>query len=116
MRRRVGSAEWTEKHRSKKIHEIYVFYSPHNEISRPQADHKFDPLEGSMSTSSYMMLAKDQIARRGESCWCNGCLCARGRVNMTSSDSKLICDNCTHRNKPVWMQQTIRDLGTGRLF
>jgi hypothetical protein len=113
LRKRVGSAEWTEAHKDKHIHEIYVFYSPHNEIHRPRADHKFDPLDGAKSSFSYMMLAKDQIARRGETCWCNGCLCAHGRSNMTSSGDKLICDQCTHRNKPAWTQQTVKDHGTG---
>ena len=32
---------------------------------------------------------------------------------MLSSGNKLICPGCTHRDKPVWVQQTARDLGTG---
>ena len=60
-----------------------------------------------------MMLAKDQIARRERTCWCSSCLGARGRVNMTSAGNKLICDTCTHRDKPPWAQQMARDLGTG---
>lgn len=26
---------------------------------------------------------------------------------------KLICPSCTHRDKPVWVQQVVKDLGTG---
>lgn len=113
LRKRVGSTEWTQAHKDKHIHEIIVFYSPHDEIQRPRVDHKFDSLDGSKSSFSYMMLAQDQIARRTRSCWCNGCLCARGRINMTCSGDKLICDECTHRDAPVWTQQTVKDLGTG---
>ena len=32
---------------------------------------------------------------------------------MRSSGSKLICEGCTHKDKPAWEQQTIRDLGVG---
>ena len=60
-----------------------------------------------------MMLAKDQLARRESTCWCEGCFGARGRLNMTSSRDKLICPSCTHRDKPVWVQQVVKDLGTG---
>ena len=78
-----------------------------------RADHKFDPLDGARSSFSYMMLAKDQFARRERSCWCSGCFAARGRTNMTSDGNKLICGACTHPDKPSWVQQTVRDLGTG---
>ena len=61
-----------------------------------------------------MMLAKDQIARRGRSCYCEGCFRARGRTNMTSAGDKLICEACTHRDKPVWTQQTVRDQGAAQ--
>ena len=32
---------------------------------------------------------------------------------MTSSGNKLICPGCKHRDKPEWVQQTAKDLGTG---
>lgn len=32
---------------------------------------------------------------------------------MTSSGNKLICPGCMHCDKPEWVQQTARDLGTG---
>ena len=78
-----------------------------------RVEHAWDPLTGSMSSFSYMMLAKDQLARRESTCWCEGCFGARGRLNMTSSRDKLICPSCTHRDKPVWVQQVVKDLGTG---
>ena len=31
----------------------------------------------------------------------------------TSDGASLICDECEHRDKPVWAQQEVRDLGTG---
>ena len=60
-----------------------------------------------------MALAKDQIAGRGRSCFCDGCFRARGRSNMTSAGDQLVCDACTHRDKPAWTQQTVKDLGPG---
>ena len=110
---RFATDEWKEKHKDKHINEIIISFSPHNEIARPRVDHKFDSLDGSKSSYSYMMLAKDQIARRGRSCYCEGCFRARGRTNMTSAGDKLICEACTHRDKPVWTQQTVRDQGVG---
>ena len=82
-------------------------------IPHRRADHTYDPLDGARSSQSYIMLSPDQIARRGLSCWCEGCFGARGRTNMLSSGNKLICQGCTHRDKPSWVQQTARDLGTG---
>ena len=35
LQARVGSAEWAAAHADKSIQEIVVFYSPHNEITRP---------------------------------------------------------------------------------
>lgn len=35
LRKRVGTAEWTEAHKGKSIHEIVVFYLPHTDINRP---------------------------------------------------------------------------------
>ena len=66
-----------------------------------------------MALTRVRRLSPDQIARRGQSCWCEACFGARGRSNMTSSGNKLICPGCMHRDKPEWVQQTARDLGTG---
>ena len=35
LRARVGTAEWSEAHKDKSIHEIVVFYTPHSDINRP---------------------------------------------------------------------------------
>lgn len=113
LRARFATAKWMEKHQDKHINEMVVYYAPHEEIHRPRADHTYDSLEGSMSTYSYLMLAKNQIARRGRTCWCEGCFRARGRTNMRSAGATLICDDCSHVDKPEWVQQTVRDLGTG---
>lgn len=113
LRKRVGSVEWMEAHKDKHINEIVVFYAPHQEIQRPRVDHKFESLVGAANSYSYMMLAPDQIARRERSCWCMGCVAACGRGNMSSSGTYLVCEECTHRDKLVWVQQTVKDLGTG---
>lgn len=113
LRARFSTEEWRAKHASKHINEILIFYTPHNEINRPRADPTFDSLDGARSTYSYMMLAKDQLARRERACWCINCLRAEGRSNMTSSGDKLVCEGCLHPDQPVWVQLTVRNLGTG---
>ena len=35
LRNRVGTVEWMEAHADKSIHEILIFYTPHDEINRP---------------------------------------------------------------------------------
>ncbi|KAL3919436.1 MAG: hypothetical protein SGPRY_005631, partial [Prymnesium sp.] len=75
LRARFSTAEWREAHKNKHIHEIIIFYSPHQEITRPRGDNNFDALD---------------------------------------AGNELICDRCIHRdNKPAWIQQTVRNLGTG---
>lgn len=113
LRSRFSTAEWRDAHKDKHIHEIVVFYSPHQDIHRPRGDNNFDSLDGAKSSFSYMMLTKDQVARRERSCWCMGCMRAEGRINMQSMGDKLVCAECTHRDKPIWTQQTIRNLGSG---
>lgn len=113
LRARFSTLEWREAHKDKHIKEIFIFYTPHEEINRPRAAHAFDSLDGAQSSFSYMMLAEDQIARREHTCWCMGCFCALGRLNMTSRGDKLICDDCEHPDKSEWAQQIVRDLGTG---
>lgn len=114
LRAKFSTPEWREAHADKHVHEIVIFYtSPHEEIDRPRVEHTFDSLDGARSCYSYMMLAKDQIARRERSCWCISCSQAEGRSNMISEGDKLKCVGCTHPDAPTWVQQTVRDLGTG---
>lgn len=113
LRARFMTAEWMRKHQDKHINEMVIFYAHHDEIERPRVEHTFDSLVGSMSSCSYMMLARDQIARRTRSCWCYACLGARGRQNMLSVGDKLVMEHCSHADKPEWVQQAVRDQGTG---
>ena len=40
LRARFATDEWKEKHKDKHVNEIIIFYSPHEDIKRPRADHK----------------------------------------------------------------------------
>lgn len=111
LRRRFETEAWREKHKHMPINEIKVTYSNHEDINRPVVEHEFDPLNGKLSTYSYMMLAEDQIAARRRSCWCGACIRARGRVNMRSEGSLLHAEGCT--SAIPWEQQVVQDKGTG---
>lgn len=113
LRARFSTREWREAHQHKAIHEILIFYAPHQDITRPRGGCTFDSLEGARSSFSYLMLAKDQICRRERSCWCGGCVRAKGRTTLRSFGDQLRCEECVHRDKPDWIQQTVRNLGTG---
>ena len=96
LRKRFQTEEWMAAHVDKSIHEIVVTYSQHNEITeRPRVEHEFTPLTGKMTSYSYMMLARDQIARRRRSCWCEGCFHQLGRDTLRSAGyATLVCDEC----------------------
>ena len=79
-----------------------------------------------MSSYSYMLLARDQIARRRRSCWCEGCFHQLGRDTLRSAGyATLVCDECesnkvyetlgvTESERPsTWHEQEAKDLGTG---
>ena len=127
LRKRFQTDEWIAAHVNKAIHEIVVTYSQHNEITeRPTVEHEFTPLTGKMSSFSYMALARDQIARRERSCFCEGCFHQLGRATLRSSGyATLVCDECesdkayaalgmSERERPsTWHEQEAKDLGTG---
>ena len=127
LSRRFQTEEWRTAHADKSIHEIIVTYSNHDEITeRGKVDHEFTSLTGKMSSYSYMMLARDQIARRERSCWCEGCFHQLGRKTLESVGSKmLVCGECktdkamvelgiaTEDRPSTWHEQEMKDLGTG---
>ena len=127
LRKRFQTEEWMAAHVDKSIHEIVVTYSQHDEITeRPRVEHEFTPLTGKMTSYSYMMLARDQIARRRRSCWCEGCFHQLGRDTLRSAGyATLVCDECelnkvyetlgvTESERPsTWHEQEAKDLGTG---
>ena len=127
LQKRFQTEEWMAAHADKSIHEILVTYSNHDEISeRALVDHEYTPLTGKMSSYSYMMLARDQIARRERSCWCEGCFHQLGRTTLRSAgNATLVCDECETSkmleslcieecNRPsTWHEQEVKDLGTG---
>ena len=84
LKKRFETDEWKAAHADKAIHEIVVTYSNHDEIfERPQVEHEFEPLTGKMSSFSFLMLGRDQIARRDRSCWCEACCWqVRGSWNL----------------------------------
>ena len=127
LRKRFQTDEWKAAHADKAIHEIVVTYSDHKEITeRGPVEHEFSPLTGKMSSFSYLMLARDQIARRDRSCWCEGCFHQLGRATLRSGGNEtLVCDECKTNTKEAllgvkeqkrtstWHEQAIKDLGTG---
>jgi hypothetical protein len=127
LRKRFQTAEWMAAHVDKSIHEIVVTYSHHDEITeRGLVDHEFSPLVGKMSSFSYAMLARDQIARRDRSCFCEGCCHQLGRLTLRAAGHQtLVCDTCeTNQAQAVlgiadgkrtstWHEQEVKDLGTG---
>jgi len=127
LQKRFQTEEWKAAHVDKAIHEIVVHYSDHDEITeRGIVDHEFSPLTGKMSSYSYLILARDQIARRGRSCWCEGCFHQVGRATLRAAGNQaLVCDDCetnVHEatlgvavadRTSTWHEQEVKDLGTG---
>lgn len=114
LERRFQTEEWRLAHADKPINEVVVLYSHHDEITeRPAVEHAFEGLTGKMSSYSYMMLDRDQIARRERSCWCEACSQQRGRQTLTPSGRTLICTRCASPFSLPWHEQTVKDLGTG---
>lgn len=114
LKARFQTAEWQLAHAHKSIHEINVHYSHHDEINeRPLHEHAFESLVGKMTSYSYMMLARDQIARRERSCWCEVCFRQLGRHTLVPKGNVLICAGCTSLHVLPWQEQTVKDLGTG---
>ena len=71
LRKRVDTDEWRAAHRAKTIKEITIIYTDHTLISeRPAVEKDFEQLSGKMTAFSFLMLAREQIARRERSCWC----------------------------------------------
>ena len=127
LRKRFQTDEWMAAHIDKSIHEIVVTYSQHNEITeRPSVEHEFTSLTGKMTSFSFAALARDQIARRERSCFCEGCFHQLGRATLRSAGhATLVCDECesnkayaalgvSERERPsTWHEQEAKDLGTG---
>ena len=127
LRNRFQTEEWKAAHKDKSIHEIIVTYSDHGQIvERPRVDHEFTPLTGKMSSYSFAMLGRGQIARRERSCFCMGCLHQLGRTTLRpAAYATLVCDECQsnkanqmlnvpERERPsTWHEQEVKDLGTG---
>ena len=107
------SDEWKAEHADKVIQEIVVTYSHHDEIERPLVEHEFDALTGKMTSFSFMALARDQIARRSRSCWCEPCYRQLGRSTLLPQGNDLICADCCSPTPLPWHEQHARDLGTG---
>jgi Zn finger protein HypA/HybF involved in hydrogenase expression len=105
--------EWLMEHADKKINEIVIEYSHHDEINRPIVEHSFEQLQGKMSSFSFMMLAPDQIARRARSCWCAACFNQLGRATLEPKGRELICTSCSSPFPLPWHEMTVKDFGTG---
>ena len=127
LEKRFQTDEWRMAHTDKAIHEIIVTYSHHNEITeRGPVEHEFESLTGQKSSFSFNMLAQDQIARRGRSCFCHPCLSQLGRATLTPvGNGMLQCEECESDKKlatmgvavekrpSMWHEQTVKDKGTG---
>ena len=114
LKARFETDEWRAAHVDKAIHQIVVAYSHHDEIvERPTVEHEFEPLTGKMDSFSFLMLARDQIARRRRSCWCEACFHVRGRATLEVEHNKLLCMGCTSSALLPWHEQSVKDLGTG---
>ena len=114
LQKRFQTEEWKVAHEDKKIHEIIVHYSNHEEITERQLeDHKYEPLTGKMDSFSFLMLAKDQIARRRRSHWCDGCFRVRGRPTLQAEGTTLQCVECTAPSALPWHEMSVKDLGPG---
>ena len=108
---RFMTPEWLMEHADKKINEIVIEYSHHDEINRPVVEHSFEQLQGKMSSFSFMMLAPDQIARRARSCWCAACFNQLGRATLEPKGNELICTSCSSPFPLPWHEMTVKDLG-----
>jgi hypothetical protein len=114
LRARFMTDEWKAEHADKAIHEITVTYSHHDEFSeRPTVEHEFEPLTGKMNSFSFMMLARNTIARRARSCWCEACFRQLGRATLMPKGQELVCEGCSSPISLPWHGQTVKDLGTG---
>ena len=114
LKARFETDEWRAAHADKAIHQIVVTYSNHEDITeRPPVEHDFESLTGKMDSFSYMGLGRDQIARRGRSCWCDACFRAWGRTSLTVSGKTLLCEGCASPSPLPWYEQSVKRLGTG---
>ena len=122
LKRRVDTDDWRAAHRDKTIKRITVIYTDHAQISeRPVNEHDYEALTGKMTSFSYLMLGREQIARRERSCWCGACMLAHQRdsANMRlDAEGEIRCMGCEsgqHCGGAAypWREQTIKMLGTG---
>lgn len=111
---RFQTDEWKAAHADKSIHEIIVNYTPHDKITeRPVVEPAFEPLTGKMDSFSFLVLGRDQIARRRRSCWCEACFHVRGRATLDAVGQDLLCKECTSATPLPWHEQSAKNLGTG---
>ena len=114
LKKRFETDEWQAEHADKKIHEVVVHYSHHDEISeRPLREPEYEPLTGKMDSFSFLMLARDQVARRRRSHWCDACFRVRGRPSLQVEGTELQCGDCTAPTALPWKEMTVKNLGPG---
>ena len=122
LRKRVDTDEWRAAHRAKTIKEITIIYTDHTLISeRPAVEKDFEQLSGKMTAFSFLMLAREQIARRERSCWCAAaCMRAYGRDSAPmrlGAEGELHCRECEsgqHFGGAAipWREQSMKMLST----
>ena len=92
---RMGSDEWKAAHVHGKVNEIVVLFSDATDMSERAVVErsKYETLEKSKQTYSYLMLEVGIFGRRERSCFCRACFGARGR-GVGTTDSNLAVAGC----------------------
>jgi hypothetical protein len=105
---RMGSDEWKAAHVHGKVNEIVVLFSDATDMSERAVVErsKYETLEKSKQTYSYLMLEVGIFGRRERSCFCRACFGARGR-GVGTTDSNLAVAGCPKATRPpfCWVEQ-----------